>query len=82
MEANVKTRAFILIETAVGRTREVADSLKGVENITSLDLVTGPHDIITIVEAPDIISIGDLVTREIHTIRGVLKTVTCIGVGN
>jgi len=78
----VKTRAFILIETAVGRTREVADSLKGVENITSLDLVTGPHDIITIVEAPDIISIGDLVTREIHTIRGVLKTVTCIGVGN
>ena len=78
----MKTRAFILIETAVGRTREVADSLKGVENITSLDLVTGPHDIITIVEAPDIISIGDLVTREIHTIRGVLKTVTCIGVGN
>ena len=45
----MKTRAFILIETAVGRTREVADILKGVENITSLDLVTGPHDIITIV---------------------------------
>tara|TARA_B100001013_G_scaffold307568_1_gene211165 strand:+ start:829 stop:1065 length:237 start_codon:yes stop_codon:yes gene_type:complete len=77
----VKTRAFILIETAVGKTREVADILKGVENITSLDLVTGPHDIITIVEAPDIISIGDLVTSEIHTISGVLKTVTCIGVG-
>lgn len=78
----MKTRAFILIETAVGRTREVADILKGVENITSLDLVTGPHDIITIVEAPDINSIGDLVTSEIHTISGVLKTVTCIGVGN
>ncbi len=77
----MKTRAFILIETAVGKTREVADILKGVENITSLDLVTGPHDIITIVEAPDIISIGDLVTSEIHTISGVLKTVTCIGVG-
>ena len=78
----MKTRAFILIETAVGKTREVADILKGVENITSLDLVTGPHDIITIVEAPDINSIGDLVTSEIHTISGVLKTVTCIGVGN
>ena len=78
----MKTRAFILIETAVGRTREVADILKGVENITSLDLVTGPHDIITIVDAPDINSIGDLVTSEIHTISGVLKTVTCIGVGN
>ena len=78
----MKTRAFILIETAVGRTREVADILKGVENITSLDLVTGPHDIITIVEAPDIISIGDLVTSEIHTISGVIKTVTCIGVGS
>ena len=78
----MKTRAFILIEAAVGRTREIADILKGVENITSLDLVTGPHDIIVIVEAPDIHSIGDLVTSEIHTISGVLKTVTCIGVGN
>ena len=36
------TKAFVLIETAVGKTREVVSQLKSVKGITTVDAVTGP----------------------------------------
>ena len=75
------TRAFILIETSVGKTKEVASTLRNVTGITSIDVVTGPYDIIAVMEAPDITSIGDLVTANVHAV-GVVRTVTCISVSS
>ena len=74
------TKAYILIETAVGRTREVAQALRKVEGMISVDVVTGPYDIIALVEARDIAAVGDLVTDQVH-FTGVVRTVTCISVG-
>ena len=75
------TKAFILIETAVGRTREVADTLRGVGGMQSVDVVTGPYDVIAVIDATDINTMGSLVTAKIHTISGVVRTVTCVAVG-
>ena len=75
------TKAFILIETAVGKTRDVARALGEVENMESVDVVTGPYDVIAVIDAPDMNSIGDLVTGQLHTIGGVVRTVTCVAVG-
>ena len=47
------TKVFILIETAVGQTREVANTLKGVSGVQSADVVTGPYDVIAVIDAPD-----------------------------
>ena len=76
------TRAFVLIETSVGRTREVVASLNGVSNVRSIDAVTGPYDIIAVVEAGDLASVGDTVTGSVHTIPGIVRTVTCLAVGS
>lgn len=76
------TRAYLLLETAVGRTREVATQLRGVEGIKAVDVVTGPYDIITLMEAEDINSIGDIVTSKVHIIPGVVRSVTCVAVGS
>ena len=78
----MSTRAFILIETAVGKTREVADSLRGVGGMQSVDVVTGPYDVIAVIDAPDINTMGSLVTEKIHTIGGVVRTVTCVAVSS
>ena len=75
------TKAFILIETAVGRTREVADTLKTVGGMQSVDVVTGPYDIIAVIDTADINTMGSMVTEKIHTIGGVVRTVTCVAVG-
>ena len=76
------SRAFILIETAVGTTRDVATTLKGVAGIQSVDVVTGPYDVIAVIDAPDINTMGSLVTERLHTIGGVVRTVTCVAVGS
>ena len=78
----MSTKAYILIETSVGKSRDVADSLRSLNGIESVDAVTGPYDIIAVVAAPDLNSVGDLVTSQIHIINGIVRTVTCLSVGS
>ena len=75
------TKAFVLIETAVGKTHDVVVALKGVRGVTSVDVVTGPYDIIAVLEAQDLSSVGAVVTGHVHTISGIVRTVTCLAVG-
>ncbi len=75
------TRAYLLVETAVGKTREVAGTLTGLEGIESVDVVTGPYDIIAVINTSDMSVVGNLVTGHIHTVPGVVRTVTCVAVG-
>ena len=76
------TKAYILIETAVGKSRDVAGALRALQGVETVDTVTGPYDIISVVAAPDLNSVGDLVTTNIHTINGIVRTVTCLTVGS
>ena len=76
------TKAYILIETAVGKSRDVADALRSLPGVQTVDAVTGPYDIIAVVAAPDLNAVGDLVTSQIHTINGIVRTVTCLSVGS
>jgi len=73
-------RAFVLIEVAVGKTREVVTALRKVDGVQSVEAVTGPYDIIAVVEKPDVNAVGDLVTRNVHSISGIARTVTCLTV--
>ena len=75
------TKAYILIEVAVGKSRDVARELQSLNGVENVDPVTGPYDIIAVVSAPDLNAVGDLVTSQIHTIGGIVRTVTCLSVG-
>lgn len=70
-------KAYVLIEAAVGKTVDVVTALKSVTGVNSADPVTGPYDVITVIEGVDINAVGNLVTKKVHTINGVLRTVTC-----
>ena len=75
-------RAYVLIEAAVGKPNDVAKSLLYLKSreIKSVDLVTGPYDVIAVIENDDMNDIGRLVTDTIHPIPGVVRTVTCFSV--
>ena len=75
------TKAYLLVETAVGKTRDVAGTLRELEGIASVDVVTGPYDIIATVGGTDMAIEGNIVTEKIHTVPGVVRTVTCVAVG-
>ena len=50
----MSTKAYILIETTVGKSRDVADALRSLQGVETVDAVTGPYDIISIVTASDL----------------------------
>ncbi|MFC1963931.1 Lrp/AsnC family transcriptional regulator [Chloroflexota bacterium] len=73
-------KAFVLIETAVGRSKEVVTALGKLKGVVSVNAVTGPYDIIAIVQGETLNDIGDLVTEKIHPIPGISRTVTCLAI--
>ena len=75
------SRAFILVETQVGKVQQVARSLRAQDGMVSAEVVTGNFDIIALVEAPDMASMADLVTGRVQGVRGVLRTITCVTAG-
>jgi|TARA_Y100001001_G_scaffold98656_1_gene96459 DNA-binding Lrp family transcriptional regulator len=76
------TKAYLLIETAVGKTRDVAGMLREIDGINIVDVVTGPYDIIAVIDGDDMAVVGNVVTERIHTVSGVVRTVTCVAVGS
>ncbi len=73
-------RAYILIETQVGKSRDVADALRSLSEVQSADIITGTYDIIALVEAPDMLGVANVVTNQIQVIPGVSRTITCVAV--
>jgi len=74
----VSTQAFVLIDVMVGRTKEVLKALVGVEGVKSARAVTGPHDIIALVEGENLKSLSDMVLSQIRGVKGVIRTLTCM----
>ena len=73
-------KAFVLIETAVGKSKEVVAALSELKGVNSVDTVTGPYDIIAVVQEATLNDIGDLVTGKIHPVAGISRTVTCLAI--
>ena len=71
-------KAFVLIETVVGRDKEVVTALKQLDGVKSVDTVTGPYDVIATIEGETLNDIGGLVTAKIHPIAGISRTVSCL----
>jgi DNA-binding Lrp family transcriptional regulator len=91
MEADMATKAtrrgmkaYVLIETAPGKTKAVKKDLTRLgghgSSLVHVDAVTGPYDFIAQVEGPTLDAIGRLVTDEIGVIDGVTRTTTCVAV--
>jgi len=76
----VAAKAFVLIETVVGKNKEVIAALRQLKGMKSVDTVTGPYDVIAIIEGETLNDIGDLVTGKIHPITGISRTVTCLAI--
>lgn len=75
---DVAARAYILIETEVGRAREVLADLRAIANVSEADIITGNYDLIALAEADDMVALVDLVTAQVQNISGVERTITCV----
>lgn len=69
-------RAYVKINVAAGKEREVRDSLLRRDEVRSADLTSGDQDIIALVEANTFDELLDLTLNQLRTIEGVTGTVT------
>ncbi len=77
-------RGYILVETEVGRTQAVGNTVRGLlspnAKVLAVDTVTGPFDVIVQLEAPDLDLLGKCITEEIQKLDGIQRTTTCLSV--
>ncbi len=75
-------RAYVLIEASVGKAQIVYKGAQHLElsqaRIVSVDVVTGPFDVIALLEADDLDKLGQAITDSIQKVDGVQRTTTCL----
>lgn len=70
-------KAYVLIQTEVGKAALVADEVRNIPGVDNADDVTGPYDVIVKASADDVDALGKLVVARIQAIEGITRTLTC-----
>ena len=73
----MRASAYILITAIAGKVREVMDQIMELREVSHVDSVLGPYDLIVTLTGADYHKIGRLIIEKIHSIPGVERTVTC-----
>ena len=71
-------KAYVLIEAQVGKTKQVVEAIRNIQEVAYVGVVTGPYDAIAVIQTETLNNLGDLVAERVHLIAGISRTVTCI----
>lgn len=69
-------KAFVLIKVEPGRLREVLDRLSGMQAVSEVHCITGPDDIIAVLDSDDARVISEVVIGGLHGVEGIQATDT------
>ncbi len=70
-------QAYILIQTEVGRSADVAQQIASIPGVIKAEDVTGPYDVIARVESATVDELGHEVIAPIQDVAGITRTLTC-----
>ncbi|MGH8791400.1 MAG: Lrp/AsnC ligand binding domain-containing protein [Stackebrandtia sp.] len=70
-------QAYILIQTEVGKAREVALAITEIDGVVKVDAVTGPYDVVVLTQARTVDELGKMVVSKVQQVSGITRTLTC-----
>jgi len=73
----LSVQAYILVQVQTGRAQAIKKELAQLPQFLRVDRVMGPFDIIALVEVENNREIGELILKEIQSLNGVKRTLTC-----
>jgi DNA-binding Lrp family transcriptional regulator len=76
-DTTVAAQAYVLIQTDVGKSAQVAEEVGRIEGVIAAHNVTGNYDVIVLVEANSMDDLGRLVVNQIQLVHGITRTTTC-----
>ncbi len=71
-------KAFVLIKVEPGKIKEVMQAVKEMRQVVEAYCVTGPDDIIAVLESHDARGISEVVIADLHDVEGIRGTDTRI----
>jgi len=72
--------AYVLIRVEADKTKTAFETLTKLKEVKSAHTVTGPFDIILLVEARNLHELGEVILTKIRGTDGVSRTMTCVTV--
>lgn len=76
----MSVKAYVLINVSGEKAKKVAETLNGIKGVRNAHAVTGPYDVIAMVEAEDLEALGDLILVGVRGTPGVSNTLTSVAV--
>ncbi len=73
----MSAQAYVLIQTDVGRSAQVAEEVARIDGVIAAHNVTGNYDVIALAEADSLDEVGRLVVNKIQLVHGIARTTTC-----
>jgi len=73
----MRAKAFVLINLAAGASEEVLMKLQKMSFVEKVHAVSGPYDMIAVVDGATFNEIGISVLEKIQPIAGIQTTITC-----
>ena len=73
----MSVQAYILVQTEVGKSNEVAQAINAIDGVMNAEHVTGPYDVIVRAEAKSIDELAKVVLTNVQTVKGITRTLTC-----
>ena len=70
-------QAYILIQTEVGKARDVAIAIREVPGVVRVDAVVGPYDVIVLAESRGVDELGKMIVSKVQLVPGITRTLTC-----
>ncbi len=70
-------RAYVLINTQIGKTQKVAEELKKIPEVKKIDIIMGPYDIIIEIEVSAYEDISEILLNKLQNIPAIHHTMTC-----
>jgi DNA-binding Lrp family transcriptional regulator len=69
-------KAYVLIDCTPGEPHDVVDALTKLAGIETAHAVTGSYDVIVFLRVESMAALGNLLSRQIQRLPGILKTTT------
>ena len=69
-------KALVLIKVEPGKLRDVFKAVRDMRNVTQAYGLTGPDDLIVMLEADDAKKVSEVILADLHTVDGVRGTDT------
>jgi DNA-binding Lrp family transcriptional regulator len=68
--------AYIFLQVQVGADKQVARKVADLPGVTSVNVVTGPYDLVVRAEADSLDELGKRTLRPMSEIGGIIRTLT------